>query len=180
MNDDPARPRAPRGIFLVVISLVLLFGGGVLAVLQVLPRVLTTSAEVQGEAQVVTANRIRVGDVELRLKGIDAPVDEQTCEHAGQLWHCGREAAAYLASLVKGQRTVCRRAGIDRRGRVVGICRVRHGDVGALMVRDGWAVALDTSYLTEETEASRFKRGLWRGEFERPRSWRRKHRPPAL
>lgn len=180
MNDDLVRPRATRGIFLVVIGLAVLFGGGVIAVVQLLPLVLTTTAELQGVAQVITANRIRVGDVELRLTGIDAPVEEQTCEHAGELYRCGEAAAAYLASLVTGQSTICRRTGIDRLGRTMGVCRVRRGDVGSLMVRDGWAVSLDTSYLTEETEASRFKRGIWRGEFERPRSWRRKHRRPTL
>jgi endonuclease YncB( thermonuclease family) len=51
-------------------------------------------------------------------------------------------------------------------------------DVGEILVREGYAVnfALDHGgYPAAEREAQSARRGLWQGEFESPRNWRRRH-----
>jgi len=44
------------------------------------------------------------------------------------------------------------------------------------MVREGFAINYyDGGYQAAEREARNARRGIWRGEFEFPRDWHRKH-----
>jgi endonuclease YncB( thermonuclease family) len=46
------------------------------------------------------------------------------------------------------------------------------------MVRQGWAVAFvryAKDYVALEEEARAARRGLWRGDFETPAEWRKRH-----
>ncbi len=50
-------------------------------------------------------------------------------------------------------------------------------DVGAAMVRAGWAVAFvrySADYVIQEREARAEKSGLWAGSFSMPWAWRAK------
>lgn len=63
----------------------------------------------------------------------------------------------------------------DRYGRTVALCRVEARDLGATMVRDGWALAFvrySRDYLGEETEARLGRLGLWAGSLTTPWQWR--------
>lgn len=123
----------------------------------------------------------------IRISGIDAPEYHQICkDEKAQEWACGKEARTALESIIAAGNLSCQIAARDRYHRAVGQCSVKDiTDIGREMVRIGMAVsgaeASDSRYndggpyLREEAEASRAKRGLWRGNFERPADWRAKH-----
>src|SRR4029450_3916511 len=72
-----------------------------------------------------------------RLWGIDAPELAQTCPDG---WPAGRLAATKLQELAPGP-VVCQEKDRARFGRIVAVCRVSGEDLGAIMVREGFAWA---------------------------------------
>ncbi len=148
------------------------------------------SQGVAGMARVVDGDTLRVDGRTFRLWGIDAPELVQACERDGLNYACGRAAAAYLRSLLTpaiptGDRTldsaaaqvVCEARASDQYGRVAALCRAGTMDLGAEMVRAGWALVLmrhGTDYAVEEEDARTNLRGLWAGAFEAPWDWRAK------
>jgi endonuclease YncB( thermonuclease family) len=128
-------------------------------------------------ATAIDGDSLRTSSGEFRLIGIDAPELFQTCQdERGREWVCGREAHAFLRSLVSRGGLACASHSSDQYGRVLSTCSV-HGiaDVGEAMVRAGYALSfMSASYQAAEAEASNAKRGIWRGTFERPEDWRRR------
>jgi endonuclease YncB( thermonuclease family) len=66
----------------------------------------------------------------------------------------------------------------DRYGRVVAVCFRGDGvEVNAWLVRNGFAIDYRKysrgRYLSEQSEAQRHKRGVWRGTFVNPDDYRR-------
>lgn len=115
---------------------------------------------------------------EYRIFGIDAPELKQSCEEAnGRSWACGRAAKVKLTTLIKGGNVACQVRDKDRYGRYVAVCGAEGvPDLGEAMVRDGYAIDLGRKfgnpYAGAEAEARADKRGIWRGNFERPADWR--------
>ena len=129
---------------------------------------------VEGGAHVTDGDSLRVRDVEIRLKGIDAPEMRQTCVRAGQPYRCGEVAKRALEAKIAGGPVACRIEGRDRYGRSLARCRVADQDLGAWLVREGLAVGY-RDYEPEEAAARRRGTGLWAGEFQRPSVWRQEH-----
>ena len=137
-------------------------------------------ADVRGVAQVIDGDTLLIGDTRVRLEGIDAPESSQTCSRRwiGH-WNCGRAAARELARLTAGRTVECRHHGIDKYGRMLGICYADGQDLNELMVRRGFAwafVKYSQIYVTAEAEARAAKVGIWQGEAEpawdyRTRRW---------
>jgi endonuclease YncB( thermonuclease family) len=135
---------------------------------------------VTGAAAVVDGDSLRVGGTVIRLKGIDAPELQQTCEREGRSYRCGDEARRALANLVEGDGLTCTLEGKDRYDRNLARCSTSaRNDIGAVMVEEGHAVAYGGGYRREETAARARRRGLWAGSFERPQDWRREHQRSA-
>ena len=130
--------------------------------------------ELTGAAQIIDGDSLRINGVEIRLRGIDAPELMQTCRLSGQNMPCGRTAKNALQRLANTGLVTCIGDERDRYGRILAVCRVRGIDMNAVMVRDGHAVAFG-DYVREEAAASAAFRGIWEGEFERPRDWRLRH-----
>lgn len=134
--------------------------------------------DVVGRATITDGDTIRIGDIRIRLQGIDAPESGQSCEDAaGRLYPCGGRAANKLDALVGRQTVACRRDDTDRYGRVVGTCEMlTTGDsLNAYMVRTGWALAYRqyaTAYVADEAAAQEAKNGLWQGRFVPPWDYR--------
>ena len=129
---------------------------------------------------------VRQGDgpVTIRLTGIDAAEYRQDCARRdASRWHCGRDARTALERLAGGGPLHCEVAAKDRYNRTLATCRTRPFpdgiDLGAEMVRLGWAVATSDDYLPEEAEAEAQRRGIWQGDFVRPAAWRAAHERPA-
>jgi endonuclease YncB( thermonuclease family) len=60
-----------------------------------------------------------VGQVEIRLEGIDAPESDENCQRGAARWKCGKTAAQALRDLVAGRILTCRPKYCDPRGRTV-------------------------------------------------------------
>lgn len=101
----------------------------------------------------------------VRLHGIDAPETAQSCASAGRRWPCGENAAFALAYATAEHWLRCEGRGRDAAGSIVAVCYAGPYDVGARLVREGWARADPTAspgYADEEAQAKRAGAGIWR------------------
>ncbi len=127
-----------------------------------------------GYATVVDGDSLEMGDVKIRLFGVDAPELSQTCKDAkGESYRCGSLAASLLEEEIGGRAVMCFPQDSDHYGRVIATCEVNGHDLGDVMVRRGMAVAEHSArYMDAEVEARRAKRGIWAGSFQMPEDWR--------
>jgi len=137
------------------------------------------SSTVEGFASVADGDSLRIDGVAIRLEGIDTPELQQTCEANGGTYRCGDAARRELARLVEGAVVTCRIVGEDRYRRSLARCEAGGEDIGAALVRRGFAVAYGKTYAREESEARRARAGLWAGRFQPPSEWRKEHRPAS-
>ncbi len=132
--------------------------------------------------RVIDGDSLHIGDSEIRLYGIDAPEYRQSCtSENGEAWPCGREARAALERLANEPGLHCEALESDRYRRTVARCGSDdHADIGAVLVREGWAVSLSPGnvpvYPFAEAVARANDRGIWRGDFVRPAEWREAQR----
>ena len=136
-------------------------------------------ADVSGVPRVVDGDTIVIGKDRIRLHGIDAPEQRQTCSHHDLEWACGEAATGALSEMVGDNSVTCRGNKRDRYDRLIAVCFVAGRNLNASMVRDGWAVAYrkySTDYVAAEKNAAAELRGIWKGDFIRPWEWREKQR----
>lgn len=135
---------------------------------------------VTGPATVIDGDTIIVQSVHIRIFGIDAPETDQTCTDAeGRRYKCGLLAADAMTEETVGAIVSCYRVATDQYGRMVGVCAARGRDLADVMVRRGFAVDYPYfsggKYRGAELEARTERRGLWVGNFQNPRDWRKEH-----
>lgn len=132
--------------------------------------------KIEGRAEVVTGDVLRIDDTEIRLAGIEAPELAQRCAIPGNRnWRCGAAARTALSRLVRGEPVHCSVSGTDESGRPLGICVAGENDLAMMLVSDGHAFAetgLFARYSSEEERARAGKVGIWRGNPERPAEYR--------
>ncbi|MBF0626099.1 MAG: thermonuclease family protein [Magnetococcales bacterium] len=134
-----------------------------------------------GPAAVIDGDSLRVGQREVRLHGVDAWEYDQTCpDRRGRPFACGRQAQEFLDRTVAGRTVTCALMDRDSYRRFVAVCRLDDQDLGALLVRAGWATAYthySRRYLPLERQARQERLGGWAGGPDRlpqsPRQWRR-------
>ena len=134
-------------------------------------------ASLSGKAVVVDGDSIHVEGHAVRIQGIDAPESRQTCVRpsTGE-WDCGKAATAFLEALADRGEATCEVAEQDRYGRFLASCSIGDVDVGAAVVRNGYAVAYrrySDRYVSDEVLAKRDAAGIWAGSFVMPERWRR-------
>lgn len=127
----------------------------------------------EGAFVVVDGDTLRQGEERLRIEGIDAPEVAQVCMRDDENWSCGSDARLALREISSLKGFSCRGSGRDRYLRVLVHCQAGDVDAGSRMVETGMAIATDDSYLSEEASARRRGAGLWAGQFDMPRDWRR-------
>lgn len=141
--------------------------------------------EITGRAfRVVDGDTVHIGEHKIRLIGIDAPEQQQTCAgRDGQPWACGLVAKDVLTGLFEASPSgiACRIDGRDRYRRLLGTCyagTAKDGiDVQKALIRAGLAVAeYAETYRDDEASAKAAGRGIWAGDFLRPKQWRRQQR----
>ena len=138
--------------------------------------------KLEGTAKALDGDSLRLGEVEIRLLGLDAPEYRQTCiGKDGAEWSCGIEARNALARILKNSNPLrCVGDGVDKFGRQLARCETSDGkDVTAEMLRLGFAVSNDAffgHYAKAQSEARDQKRGIWQGSFENPRDYRQRNR----
>ncbi len=125
----------------------------------------------QGAFHAADGDSLVLDGQRMRLKGIDAPELSQTCERAGQVWPCGRQAQRALQQLVGESGTRCGGSEHDRYDRLLVTCTNDGGNINARMVASGMAVSYG-GYRQEEQQARTAMLGLWAGHFEMPRDVR--------
>lgn len=130
-----------------------------------------TAVRIEGGAQVSDGDSLVIAGERIRIRGIDAPELDQTCRRDGHDYPCGREARNALAGLVGSRPVVCEGRGRDRYGRLLADCLAVRTELGRAQVESGWAIAYG-DYEKEEAIARDDGRGVWAGEFERPKDWR--------
>ncbi|WP_127089324.1 thermonuclease family protein [Aquabacter cavernae] len=117
-----------------------------------------------GTARVIDGDTLEIAGNSIRLADIDAPPLSFTCgaDEAGRPVPCGQRAALFLRELVGLSPVACIPEGRDSYTRDVAQCRVKEQDLGAAMVRAGWALAsFGTRYVAEEAQAKADNAGLW-------------------
>ncbi len=142
-----------------------------------------TETVTAGNTKIVTADgdSFAIGGRKLRLKGIDAPEYNQTCNAANStVWPCGRSAKAALENMLTQPGLTCSVEYHDRFGRDLANCRTATiPDIGAAQVRNGMAISDDfyglRSFGDEEDAAQSAKIGIWQGSFIDPKTWRDMH-----
>jgi endonuclease YncB( thermonuclease family) len=130
----------------------------------------------------IDGDSLRADGEEIRLLGIDAPELRQTCrDQRGKNWSCGRDARDQLRRILARGKVRCASAEKDRYGRSLARCSASGVlDIGDALVRDGFALDfMQGGYGAAEGEARRARRGIWRGEFERPANYRERTRETA-
>ncbi len=132
-----------------------------------------TARPLEGRARAVGGDRLRVGSTTVRLAGIEVPEPQQRC---GGNRRCGTAAETALGRIVNGRTVTCKLSGSDSAGRPLATCRSGEMDIGAELVRAGYAFAqggLFASYSSLEREARNARAGIWAGgEPERPADYR--------
>ena len=158
--------RGNRAVDLALFGLLVIAALGIVALL---PEPAIQGPE--GNARVIDGDSLYVGGSEVRLKGIDAPEARQNCFKSSIAWDCGREAGRRLKKLIGGVTVRCEDHGRDTHDRVLGECWVGDVEINHWLVEQGWAVSFG-GYGMAEWEARTARRGLWAGEFDRPKDWR--------
>lgn len=131
-----------------------------------------------GSARAADGDSLYVAGREVRLAGMDAPELAQLCTRNGKSWPCGQVARQELADRVAGRTVLCRVRGHDRFGRALARCEADGRDLGAAMVRAGYAVGFG-DYAAQEAAARHERAGIWAGAFERPAAWRERNPRPG-
>jgi endonuclease YncB( thermonuclease family) len=131
---------------------------------------------VQGRADAMGGDVMRVGATTVRLAGIEAPERQQTCGTGNRRYRCGAAAESALGRLVNGRTVSCTLSGADPGGRPLAYCKHGTTDINGEMVRQGHVFAggsLFATYSSLEREARAAKAGIWAaGDPERPADYR--------
>ncbi len=125
---------------------------------------------ITGFGEAVDGDSLKVGGEMVRLKGVDAPEFNQSCQDAaGRAYDCGAEARRWLQARLRRGSVRCEIDGRDRYGRPLGWCVVAEESLNAAIVRAGLAVDYG-GHAAEEREARRLRAGCGPAASRRPRS----------
>jgi endonuclease YncB( thermonuclease family) len=137
-----------------------------------------------GHVRVVDGDSLKMGKINIRLEGIDAPEWDQPCYKGEPLrrYRCGLVAKDALLRLIAGQPVDCTPVlqpdggTTDRYGRTLAVCSVGGTIINAWMVEHGHAVAFrrySVEYVPQQDRARAARLGIWAGVFVEPGQWRR-------
>lgn len=136
-----------------------------------------------GSVRVIDGDTLDVAGLRVRLHGIDAPENNQTCQdRAGRDWACGEFVSAEVRARYEGRAARCEEMDRDRYGRIVARCSVDGRDMGEDIVSDGLAEAYrrySMDYDLAEKAAQVRGVGIWAGEMQSPAAFRADQRANA-
>ncbi|MEW9921473.1 thermonuclease family protein [Marimonas sp. MJW-29] len=158
-----------------------------LAFLLIMPLALS-AAEVTGKVRVIDGDSLRLAGHNIRLFGIDAPENDQTCVTRGGLrWDCGAEVTRLVREALEGETVTCDLRGKDDWDRDLAICHLGGRNLNAWLVEEGWAFAFrkySMMFDLEEKSAAVNGRGLHAHDVQRPVDYRQEKRaqskPPVV
>ena len=134
--------------------------------LSVLPAL---AAGLVGKANIVDGSTLFLAGKKIEIAGIVAPEPGQMCSRPdASTYACGQMATFALAGIVETQWVTCRPSGEGEGGALRAACFIGPYDIGAEMIRLGWAVADPSdpaaaagNYAAIEAAARAAGRGLW-------------------
>ena len=142
------------------------------------------AAEITGIPRIVDGDTVEIGQVKMRLSGIDAPETDQICLDAkGERWACGIAARDELIMHSNGQAWECTTTDTDQYSRSLASCFIEGEDVSKRMVRSGWALSFvrySHAYDADEIAARGNRVGLWSGSFIAPWDWRHRNKTTTI
>ena len=130
--------------------------------MQLIPLILLicSASLAHSEVRIVDGDTFDLDGVRIRIDGIDAPEFGQRCG----AWMCGKAALEQLSALVGDGGLTCNSHGEDGYGRTIATCYVGSTDIGAEMVRTGYAwafVKYSDKYMAQEAQARSDHLGIW-------------------
>ncbi|MEM8655661.1 MAG: thermonuclease family protein [Pseudomonadota bacterium] len=132
--------------------------------------------DICGSVRVIDADTVDVGPVRVRLHAIDAPEMDQGCEtEQGLPFACGAWVTEQVRARFGGRHATCTAVDMERHGRTVAKCAVDGTDMGAEIVRAGWAFAYrryGMDYDLEEKAADVADRGSHGFRVQSPAQFR--------
>lgn len=137
------------------------------------------SDHVRGSVRITDGDTLRMGELRIRMHGIDAPERAQPCFRRGDPWRCGMAAKEALVGRIGLSSVDCVVKDVDRYRRLVAECFIGGQSLNRWMVAQGWAVAYRTyslDYVNAEATARAARRGIWATRFEMPWDWRKARR----
>lgn len=117
----------------------------------------------RGKANIVDGDTIEIAGIPVRLEGIDAPEQRQSCTGDSGPIACGTLATKALARMIGAAPVTCVLLGKDRYDRLLGECRTENKRLNEAMVRGGWALAF-VKYSDRYTGAEEEARAARAGE----------------
>jgi endonuclease YncB( thermonuclease family) len=115
---------------------------------------------------VLDATSFENGLHEVHLIDIEGPTRDAVCKDAeGLRWACGLRARAALHNLLRGSMLTCRSINNAAAKRLRASCAIAGQDLGAALVRNGWARPRSSAYASELAEARQNRAGLWNGDW---------------
>lgn len=141
------------------------------------PPVELPADRLEGLGRVIDGDTLDVGEVRVRLHGIDAFEHGQMCDGPQGPWACGAAATRALKDRAEGRRLICEVLDTDRYGRKVSRCERDGVDVARVLTSEGLALAYrrySQDYVADEMAAQAGAAGAWNGSFDRPEQWRRR------
>lgn len=128
---------------------------------------------IYGKVKVLTADTLLIRNHLIRLYGIAAPTQTQTCaDSKGHSYTCGKKAARWLQNWLLEGEIECKI--LQKTSKyLLATCLYGEYDLGAALVISGWAVALPQNeiYAPYEQEAQKNHSGMWSGKFYKPWDW---------
>lgn len=129
-----------------------------------------------GAFRIIEGDFLALGNLRIRLVGVDAPEVAQQCNSAeGAFWECAAEAEDRIRDLLRSaERVECFSNERDSYGHYLASCKADGLDVGAHLVAEGLAWP-DTNYgyyHTEAAQAQAAHRGIWQADTPSPAEWR--------
>ncbi|MBU2956802.1 thermonuclease family protein [Paracoccus sp. 1_MG-2023] len=128
------------------------------------------NSSITGTANIVDGDTLRLGDITIRIHGIDAPETEQRCSaRGGGDWNCGKAATEAAIALAQGHEVTCVARDRDAYGRIVASCEVNGTDIGASLVKRGLAWSYrkySDDYAMDEEAARSLRVGIWQEDTQ--------------
>lgn len=148
------------------------------SLLLAIPAVAQEGTVIEGQATLVDADIVTIGEARIILWGVDAPERAQTCETSSGDWNCWETARRETQLLTERGPWTCTEArDPDRFGNKLAVCEVDGINVNADLISRGLAMAYVQQtelFEPEQDAAQEAKIGLWQDgvEFHEPWAWR--------